>query len=73
MDQLLTIEELSKYLGIPIGTLYNWSHQGRLPKIKLGKHVRFRRWTIDRWLEAQEKRPSRRWPSGTSSHISNAR
>ena len=51
---VLTIEELSAYLKIPISTLYKLAREGSIPSQKVGRHWRFRKEAIDRWLE--EKR-----------------
>jgi len=48
---VLTIEELSTYLKIPKSTLYKLVREGRIPSQKIGRHWRFRKQAIDRWLE----------------------
>jgi excisionase family DNA binding protein len=50
-DDILTIEELAMYLKIPKSTIYKLVREGRIPSNKIGRHWRFRRATIDRWLE----------------------
>ena len=48
---VLTIEELSAYLKIPKSTLYKLVREGKVPCQKIGRHWRFRKEAIDRWLE----------------------
>lgn len=48
---VMTIEEASKYLRIPLSSLYKLAQDGKIPCQKVGRHWRFRRETIDRWLE----------------------
>lgn len=48
---ILTIDELAEYLKIPKSTLYKLAQEGRIPGQKVGRHWRFRREAIDRWLE----------------------
>ncbi|RME58004.1 MAG: DNA-binding protein [Caldilineae bacterium] len=48
---VLTIDELSSYLKIPKSTLYKLVREGKIPCRKIGRHWRFRRETIDHWLE----------------------
>jgi excisionase family DNA binding protein len=48
---ILTIDELAGYLKIPKSTLYKLAQDGRIPGQKVGRHWRFRRDVIDRWLE----------------------
>jgi len=50
-DNVLTIEELSVYLKIPKSTLYKLVREGKIPSQKIGRHWRFRKEAIDRWLE----------------------
>lgn len=48
---VLTIEELSIYLKIPKSTLYKLVREGKVPSQKVGRHWRFRKKAIDRWLD----------------------
>jgi excisionase family DNA binding protein len=47
----MTVEELSDYLRIPRSTLYKLAQEGKVPCKKVGRHWRFRREAVDRWLE----------------------
>ena len=49
--QVLTIDELSAYLKIPKSTVYKLAQEGKVPCQKVGRHWRFRKEAIDRWLE----------------------
>lgn len=49
--QVMTIEEVSKYLQIPLSSLYKLAQEGKIPCQKIGRHWRFRKETIDRWLD----------------------
>lgn len=54
MNKLMTIEDLSAYLGVPKNTLYQWRTKGKGPVgRKVGKHVRYRESDVDAWLEGQ--------------------
>ena len=53
---VLTIEELSAYLKIPKSTLYKLVREGKVPCQKIGRHWRFRKVAIDRWLEEARER-----------------
>lgn len=50
-DDILTINELSDYLRVSRSTLYKLAQEGRVPCQKVGRHWRFRKETIDRWLD----------------------
>ena len=56
---IMTIEETSKYLRVPLSSLYRIAQAGKIPCQKVGRHWRFRREAIDRWLE---ENPVRRNP-----------
>ena len=50
-DSVLTIGELAGYLRISRSSLYKLAQAGKIPGQKVGKHWRFRKEAIDRWLE----------------------
>ncbi len=51
-DQLLTVEELADYLGVPVATVYQWRYRRQGPPgFRVGKHLRFRWSDIERWIE----------------------
>ena len=51
-DQLLTVEELADYLGVPVATVYAWRYRRQGPPgFRLGKHLRFRWSDIEDWIE----------------------
>lgn len=54
IDNLMTVETVSEYLGVPVATVYAWNSRGLGPKrYRLGKHVRYRRPDVEAWLEEQ--------------------
>jgi excisionase family DNA binding protein len=56
---LLSMAELSSYLGVPRQTLYAWRYLGEGPRsIKVGKHVRYRPEDVERWLDERADRPA---------------
>jgi len=57
--QVLTIEEASKYLRIPLSTLYKLAQDGKIPCQKVGRHWRFRKETIDNWLDERLVLPNK--------------
>jgi excisionase family DNA binding protein len=53
-DRLMTVEELGEYLGVPVGTLYQWRVKGYGPRgARVGRFVRFRRVDVEAWVLAQ--------------------
>lgn len=56
-SQLLTIEELSAYLKVSRFTIYDWVCHKKIPYIKLGRHLRFKKGPIDIWLDSKLRLP----------------
>jgi PTS system nitrogen regulatory IIA component len=50
MDEIMTIEEVAKYLKLKPQTIYTWAQKGKIPAAKLGKEWRFKRAVIDKWF-----------------------
>lgn len=51
-DPLLTIEQVSEWLGVPKGTLYQWRSRKQGPRaIKVGGGLRYRRNEVDAYLD----------------------
>ena len=51
LPDIMTIGETAQYLRISSSSLYKLAQDGRIPCQKVGRHWRFRRQTIDRWLD----------------------
>jgi len=56
--RLLEADEMAEYLGMRTDWVYREVRAGRLPHIRLGRAVRFRRESIDAWREARERAAS---------------
>ena len=44
---LLTAVQVADLLGVPVSTVREWGRNGTLPRIKLGRHVRFLRTQVE--------------------------
>lgn len=55
MDDIMSLNELSDYLRTPKSTLYKLTEAGKIPSFKVGKELRFKKISIDKWIEQQEK------------------
>ena len=51
MGHLIKIEELSRLLSIPKGSLYNLVSQKRIPFVKIGRRLLFDVDKISEWIE----------------------
>jgi excisionase family DNA binding protein len=51
LPRLLSVEEVSQYLSIPVATLYRWRHQGTGPKAsRVGRYLRYSIDDLQAWL-----------------------
>ncbi|MCK5213994.1 MAG: helix-turn-helix domain-containing protein [Candidatus Omnitrophica bacterium] len=50
-EQLMKIDDLSVYLRVKKRTVYDWVKKGKIPAIKTVGQWRFKKETIDAWLE----------------------
>jgi len=49
--RILSVRQPSVYFGVLKSTLYRFTREGEVPCQKIGRHWRFRKEAIDRWLE----------------------
>ena len=55
-ESIMTVEEIAAYLRIPKSTVYKLAQEGSIPAQKVGRHWRFKREVIDRWLENRSEK-----------------
>ena len=54
-SDVITYPQAAALLGVPVGTLYCWVHERRIPHIRLGARlVRFSRTTTLAWLNGHQ-------------------
>jgi len=58
VDELLSVEEAAKILGISLHTVRAWTFQRRLPVVKLGRRCLYRRQDLEALIE-KSLRPAR--------------
>ncbi len=51
MEEILTLSEASHYLKVHKATIYKLAQEGGLPAFKVGRVWRFKKETIDAWLD----------------------
>jgi excisionase family DNA binding protein len=59
--RFIGIKELSEYLDTPVGTLYVWICQKKIPYYKIGRNVKFDLEKIEDWLKKKEVKPHPIW------------
>ena len=54
IDPLWTATDVSRFLGVPIGTLYRWRTVGTGPEaFRVGRHLRYDPESVRCWLAEQ--------------------
>ena len=54
MEKPMTVEEVSKFLDVPVATIRKWCSKRYIPYMKIGRHVRFSRRSLEEWLKRKE-------------------
>jgi excisionase family DNA binding protein len=54
--EVMTLREASQYLGISPDTLYKYLSEKSIPAFKLGNRWRFKKDSLDRWMERKIER-----------------
>lgn len=58
-EALLTIDDVATFLAVPVASVYTWNTRGTGPRrIRVGRHVRYRRADVESWLDKQAVRDS---------------
>ncbi len=57
-SEIMTIEELASYLRIPLSSAYKLAQEGKIPGLKVGRHWRFHRVLIERWMKKKSQNQS---------------
>ncbi len=53
-DELMSPQGVAEFLGLPVGTIYRWRQHGEGPiGYRVGRHVRYKRSEVERWLDGQ--------------------
>ena len=52
--RLLNAQEIAILIGVKQSTIYQWTHQGFIPHVKVGKLVRFNVDSVMKWLGEKE-------------------
>ena len=56
VKEVMTLREASQYLGISPDTLYKYLSEKSIPAFKLGNRWRFKKDSLDRWMEKKIER-----------------
>ena len=53
-DEILTAEEVCGYLKLPRSSLYKLAREKGIPAFRVGRHWRFKKDKLEKWLKIQE-------------------
>jgi len=56
MDQIMTIEEVARYLSLHELTVRRLAREGEIPAFKIGRQWRVKKNLLDRWIEREVRR-----------------
>ncbi len=60
----LSPQQLAAELNVPVSTVYAWRQKGVAPRaIRVGRHLRFARRSVDLWLEQHSDQPQSTQPA----------
>lgn len=70
-DDILTIEEVAKYLRVSERTVYDWAQKGEIPAGKIGTVWRFKKNEIEKWVDDRLSNSSKTLPENTAVRVQN--
>lgn len=70
-DDILTIEEVAKYLRVSERTVYDWAQKGEIPAGKIGTVWRFKKDEIEKWVNERLSSSSRSSQNGALVQVQN--
>lgn len=62
-DQIMNFKEAMAFLKIPRSTLYKLVQEKKVPAMKVGRHWRFSRLSLERWISGDENEATQRMSS----------
>jgi len=72
-ERLLNAAEVAELLAVPESWVRQHTRSGSLPRVQLGRYIRYRREAILTWLESQEGADMRRGGARTTTATSRVR
>jgi len=60
ISEYITVDEVAELFQLDKKTIRNWTSEGKIPSIKLGGAVRYRRTQIYNWSDSIQKKLKRK-------------
>ncbi len=70
-EDILTIEEVAKYLRVSERTVYEWAQKGDIPSGKIGTVWRFKKCEIEKWVNDRLSTPAKTNAISHQIHLNN--
>ena len=70
-DDILTIEEVAKYLRVSDRTVYDWAQKGEIPAGKIGTVWRFKKSEVEKWVNERLSSSSNTKKTDDAVHVKN--
>lgn len=51
-ERWLSVDEISKYLGVSSDTVYRWINKHSMPAHRVGRFWKFKKEQVDAWVES---------------------
>ncbi|HPN85009.1 MAG TPA: helix-turn-helix domain-containing protein [Victivallales bacterium] len=51
-ERWLSVKEIAQYLGVRIESVYRWLDSKDMPGHKVGRHWKFKRDEVDKWVKS---------------------
>jgi excisionase family DNA binding protein len=67
-SDVMTIEDVANYLRIPLSSAYKLAQEGKIPGQKVGRHWRFHRTTVEKWISEPESFGTIKLKTGNRNH-----
>ncbi len=71
VDDILTIEEVAKYLRVSERTVYDWAQKGEIPSGKIGTVWRFKKAEIEKWVNERLSSGNKNASAGNRIQVKN--
>lgn len=54
-SEVMTIEDVAEFLRLPLSSAYKLAHAGKIPGQKVGRHWRFFRPALEKWIAGSQQ------------------
>ncbi len=59
--RVLSLEQAAELLNVPESWVSTWTREGKLPAVRIGKHLRWTQGALEAWIIEQARRETKKW------------